>query len=301
MLPTDAQGDGVRGMPLIPPPRLAMLRARVPVAVILRRGPSKLVEVIRWDLERDHFERGHWFRGRIYEKRSDLSPDGALLVYFATKYTGRTTKDAEFTYAWTAVSRAPWLTALALWPKGDAWWGGGLFTGNRSLWLNHRPEEATPHPEHTPTGLVVEPNPDAHGENEPIYRRRLERDGWALRQEWIRESLGPGGYRTVAPEQRVKLMPDGTRTILIVMERRVDRFSYRERFRIEGATSEPEMPPGPIDWLDWDAQGRLLALAGGRVWVSSVLEGRIQRFRELLDLRTDTFEEREAPEVARSW
>jgi hypothetical protein len=278
-----------------------MLRARAPVAVIFRRGPSKLVEVIRWDLERDVFERGHWFRGRIYEKRSDLSPDGELLVYFATKYTGRTTKDTEFTYAWTAVSRAPWLTALALWPKGDAWWGGGLFTENRSLWLNHRPEEATPHPEHEPRGLIVEANPGAHGENEPIYRRRLERDGWAVRQEWTRESLGVNGWRTTVPEERVKPGPGDAVFLRIVIERRVDRFSYRERFRIEGAEREPEMPPGPIDWLDWDARGRLLALSGGRVWVSSVVERRVERFRELIDLRADAFEEREAPEAARRW
>ena len=201
---SDAQGECHSVMKPVPPPRLAMLQARAPVAVIFRRGPSKLVEVIRWDLERDVFERGHWFRGRIYEKRCDLSPDGELLVYFATKFTARTTKDTEYTYAWTAISRAPWLTALALWPKGDAWWGGGLFTKTRTLWLNHRPEEATPHPKHKPKGLVVEPNPDAHGENEPIYRRRLERDGWVLRQEWSKEWLGLKGYRTTVPARRLR-------------------------------------------------------------------------------------------------
>ena len=302
MLPSDAQGEGGGPVRPVPPPRLAMLQAaRALVAVIFRRGPSKEVEVIRWDTERDVFERGHWFRGRIYEKRSDLSPDGELLVYFATKYTPGTQDDAEYSHAWTAVSRAPWLTALALWPKGDAWWGGGLFTGTRSLWLNHRPDEATPHPKHRPKRLSVEANPGAHGENEPIYRRRLERDGWVLRQEWTTESLGVNGYRTIVPEQRVKVAPGGAESVRIVIERRLDRFSYRERFRIEGAENEPEMPPGPVDWVDWDARGRLLALAGGRVWVSSVAGRRVERFRELLDLRADEFEEREPPEVARRW
>ena len=272
------------------------------MAVIFRRGPSKLVEVIRWDLAHDAFERGHWFHGRIYEKRCDLSPDGELLVYFASKFTRHTVADREYTYAWTAVSRAPWLTALALWPKGDCWWGGGLFLGKRTLWLNHRPEEATPHPAHRPTKLRVEPNPDARGENEPIYRRRLERDGWGLRQEWVTEwrGLGPG-YRTIAPDVRVKRSPVGDDGVGVVLERRLDSLKYRERFRIEGAENEPEVPPGPLDWLDWDPGGRLIALSGGRIWAAPVAGRRVERFSELLDLRGDRFEEREAPAYAREW
>lgn len=282
-----------------PPPRLGLLQAeRAPIAVIFRRGPSKYVEIIRWDVTSDTFERGHWFHGRIYEKRADLSPDGELLVYFANKFNRSTVSDKEYTYAWTAVSRVPWLTALALWPKGDCWWGGGLFTANRSLWLNHRPHEAAPHPAHQPKGLEVEPNPEAHGENDPIYRRRLERDGWTLRQEWI---VPERGRSTTLPELRVKHSRGGDSNVAIVMERRVDNLRYRERFWLEGAANEPELPPGPVDWLDWDLRGRLIALAGGRVWVASVDRASVQRFAELLDLRSDEPEEREPPESARRW
>jgi hypothetical protein len=289
-----------------PPPRLSLLQARrAPVGVIFRRGPSKRVEVIKWDLTRDVFERGHWFHGRIYEKRSDLSPDGDLLVYFASKFTRQSTSDDEYTYAWTAVSRAPWLTALALWPKGDCWWGGGLFLDERTLWLNHRPEESEPHPAHPPKGLRVEANPDAHGENEPIYRRRLERDGWALRQEWVTEWQGLArGYRTIAPDVRVKRRGQQAEqgdSVGVVLERRIDNLTYRERFRIEGASNEPELPPGPLEWLDWDPGGRLIALSGGRVWAAPVEERHVARFAELLDLRDDRPEERETPDSARHW
>lgn len=272
------------------------------MAVIFRRGPSKHVEIIRWDVSRDTFERGHWFHGRIYEKRSDLSPDGELLVYFASKFTRQTLADREYTYAWTAVSRAPWLTALALWPKGDCWWGGGLFVAKRTLWLNHRPGEATPHPAHRPSLLRVEPNPDAHGEDEPIYTRRLERDGWALRKEWSTEWQGlRPGFRTITPEERVKRQPSGTRSVAIVLERRIDGLKYRERFELDGIDDRPELPPGPLDWLDWDAQGRLIALSGGRVWAAEVADGRVDRFRELLDLRADRPVEREPPPYAQHW
>jgi hypothetical protein len=242
-----------------------MIQARrAPVAVIFRRGPSKQVEVIRWDLARDTFERGHWFHGRIYEKRSDLSPGGELLVYFASRFDRHSIADRERGYAWTAVSRVPWLTALALWPKGDCWWGGGLFVDERALWLNHRPEEAAPHPAHRPEGLTVEPNPQAHGEDDPVYARRLDRDGWTLRRRWEIEWRG-AGYHTVTPEERVRPHPDAESGVAIALTRRIDKFTYREHFRIEGAAREPELPPGPLEWLDWDARGRLIALSGGRV------------------------------------
>lgn len=286
-----------------PPPRLRLLQAsQAPVAVIFRRGPSKRVEVIRWDTANDRFERGHWFHGRIYEKRSDLSPDGELLVYFASKFNRKTVTDRGYTYAWTAVSRAPWLTALALWPKGDCWWGGGLFLGERALWLNHRPEEAIPHPAHRPAGLRVEANPEAHGEDEPVYRRRLERDGWALRQEWVTKWRGLGsGFHTISPEIRVKSQPGCTGRAAVVLTRRLDRLRYTEHFALEGMEHAPELPPAPLDWLDWDARGRLVALSGGRVWVAAVADAHVTRFTEVLDLRADRPEERESPASARHW
>lgn len=120
-----------------PPPRLHLLQApRAHVGVVFRRGPSKRTEIVRWDMRSDTIERGHWFTGRFYERRSDLSPHGELPVYFASKFNADTIEDEEYTYAWTAVSKPPWLTALALWPKGDCWWGGGMFTGRGSLRLN---------------------------------------------------------------------------------------------------------------------------------------------------------------------
>ena len=118
-------------------------------------------------------QHGQWFHGRIYERRCDLSPDGSLLICFASKFSGRTLRDDEYTYAWTAISRPPWLTALALWPKGDCWHGGGLFKTGREVWLDHHPARATPHPQHQPKGLRILPNEQAHGEDAPVYWRRL--------------------------------------------------------------------------------------------------------------------------------
>ena len=74
-------------MNVTPPARLhAILARRGSYAVVFRRGPSDKVAVIGWDRRNDVFTLGQWFRGRIYPLRSDLSPKGEYLIYFAAKY-----------------------------------------------------------------------------------------------------------------------------------------------------------------------------------------------------------------------
>ena len=286
-------------MKATPPPRLHLIQASdADVAVIFRRGPSKRVELVRWDTSRDVFERGQWFHGRIYERRSDLSPDGELLVYFASKLGGRPPSDPSYTYAWTAVSKPPWLTALALWPKGNCWHGGGLFLGKRRLLLNHRPEVALPHPNHKlGRQLDVVPNPLAQGEDEPMYAQRLTREGWNVIQEWDVEWLtNVFRFRTNAPEIRVRAHP--TLPYSITMTRRLDGFTYRELFRVDGPDGKVPLPSGRLDGVDWDRRGRLIVLRDGKVFAASVASFDLQ---PLVDLTGDTPKPREAPEQARRW
>jgi hypothetical protein len=133
-----------------PPPRLFVILAQnAPAAVVLRRGPAAWVQLVSWDTRRDAFTHGAWFRGRIYERKCDLSPDGQLFVYAAFK--GNRLRTA-FTDSWTAVSRPPWLHALALWPMGTTYGGGGRFVGDRRLVL--RGARAT-HPEQPCEGLEI--------------------------------------------------------------------------------------------------------------------------------------------------
>lgn len=66
------------------PARLhVLLASKSPRAVILRKGPANAVCSILWDRSNDQFAVGQWLRGRIYERRSDLSPDGVYMIYFA--------------------------------------------------------------------------------------------------------------------------------------------------------------------------------------------------------------------------
>ncbi len=159
-------------------PRLHVLLARhKPLGVVMRRGPSKTFCTLLWDLRTDEFRMGQWIRARLYPMRSDLSPDGRYLIYFALN--GRWQSETRGSY--TAISRAPYLKAITLYPKGDAWGGGGLWTGTRTFWLNHsgprdRPlrssGEVTPDPAaRRPGGLHECPY---------VYFEQLQRDGWTV-------------------------------------------------------------------------------------------------------------------------
>jgi hypothetical protein len=110
-----------------------LLASKKPVGVVIRRGPSKQVCTLLWDRSKDEFTVAQWLKGRIYERRSDLSPDGQYMIYFAMNGKWK----SETGGSWTAISRTPWLKAITLLGKGDCWNGGGLFTSNRTYWLNN--------------------------------------------------------------------------------------------------------------------------------------------------------------------
>lgn len=163
------------------PPRLHVLLAKSSdVGVVFRRGPSKSVCSILWNRRRDTFEVGQWLRGRIYERRSDLSPDGRHLIYFAMN--GRWSSPSKG--SWTAISRAPYLKALTMLAKGDCWHGGGLFTAPRKYWLNNgyghtqmrNSSEVQRDEEYRPSEYWG-------GECPGVYYLRLVRDGWVFRRE----------------------------------------------------------------------------------------------------------------------
>src|ERR1051326_5649273 len=122
--------------PAIPARIFGVSAPDAPIVLLLRRGPTRWVQLVQWQTESDTFTDGQWFHGHLYERRCSLSPDGQLFAYFVSKY-GKTRYESPSTETWTAISRPPYFTALALWPKGDAWNGGGVFQDNRTLLLNH--------------------------------------------------------------------------------------------------------------------------------------------------------------------
>lgn len=69
-------------------------------AIIFRRGPSKHVCTILWERKSDSFNDGQWLHGRIYERRSGISPNGKNIIYFAMNGKWQ----SEDKGSWTAIS-----------------------------------------------------------------------------------------------------------------------------------------------------------------------------------------------------
>ncbi len=155
--------------------RIHVLMARSALyGVVMRRGPSKQVCTIGWDREHDTFQIGQWLKGRIYERRCDLSPDGKRMIYFAMN--GKWQSDVGG--SWTAISRAPYLNSDMLEGKGDCWHGGGLFMDNETYWINDGYGHKVV-PGHAPFDFSFKEN-NYLGECPGVYYPRLKRDGWVM-------------------------------------------------------------------------------------------------------------------------
>jgi hypothetical protein len=290
----------------------AILPRRGPHAVILRRGPSRHVALIAWNTHHDTFEVGQWFKGRIYEHRCDLSPKGEWFIYFAASW-----KKRHAPGSWTAVSRPPWLSALALWPKGDAWGGGGLFHDDKTILLNHRDGGSEPSPEMVlakgalPRGVSVRPLGEGSGwgEDDPIYSMRMARDGWRLVEQGHERQHAEGAspfwsydpaHRTARTSPRARGV-ELIRSLLGVHEK--NGAWYVLEHAVHHVTSGRIHGLGRSDWADWDRNGDLLLARGGTLfrWRHKLLlEGKGEPV-SIADFSSLAFEEKIAPPNAHRW
>lgn len=160
-------------------------------ALIIRRGPSKQTCIIGWNRRKGTFEVSQWIKGRIYERRSDISPSGKHWIYFAMN--GKW--DSEAKGAWTAIAQAPWLKAISMFPKGDCWNGGGLFLNDKSYWLNDGYGHEIMHDSHeVKRNKDYLPQNQYGGECLNVYYNRLQRDGWVIKstlekRKWNTETI----------------------------------------------------------------------------------------------------------------
>lgn len=273
-------------MPETYPPHLHILLAREsPMAVVIRRGPSHSACTIGWDRRTDTFAMGQWFRGRIYERRSDLSPDGRFMIYFA--FNGK--RHLEGKGSWTAISYAPYLKALALYAKGDAWRGGGLFTSNNRFWLNdgygHDVVREWPELEREP----VFPGRELYNsECLGVYYNRLQRDGWEMLPARGHSNHDTMDYFFKRLNKTLVL-----RKIAHAGSSLGRPVYYDEHEILSHATLDVEAHPDR-DWADYDGQ-RLLWTTEGRLFAASVAEHGIADATQLHDFNDMKFERRQAP------
>jgi hypothetical protein len=271
------------------PSRLHVLLARdSSSAVIIRRGPSRRICVIGWDREADEFTVGQWFYGRIYERRCDLSPDGRHLLYFAMN--GKW--GSEVLGSWTAVSRAPYIKALGLWPKGDCWNGGGLFISNKEFWLNdgpygHQTIREAPSLKHQ--GQC--PWPGRYGGECPgVYYVRLQRDGWTF----VDHSLDGAGGRIAHFSKRVNDHWSLHKYAHETIAHPVGRGCYFDEHSLYNERTREFLAHPDWEWADIDG-ARLAWTEQGKLFAGRLERSGMTRVRSLYDFEKLSYERLQAP------
>ncbi len=266
--------------------------------VIFRRGPSRWVQLILWDTDTDTFTTGQWFRGRVYAERSDLSPDGSKLVYFAAKQGMNLAKNPTYKDTWTAISRPPYFTALALWPHGGTYGGGGIFVDNRTValrgWLD-------PHPDHVPprrlrvktaSDLFVAP-----------YRWRMQQNGWQALSEAT--SFMSNGNRFYGNEPVIEYQKDSAagRYHLIMRDEGYNFLQYGDPHMITYSLHRKADGKAYLlsdTWADWDHRHRLVYAEQGKLFVGTV-DGEDLASSLLIDFNPNKPEAVPPPRWATEW
>ncbi|HXU90882.1 MAG TPA: hypothetical protein VFQ62_18720 [Methylomirabilota bacterium] len=244
-------------MSVAPPPRLFGIPAtRAPIVAMLRRGPTEWSHIGRWDVARGVYEPGAWIRANLYPQRCDVSPDGRWLCYFTLKMPGRW--KAGSTYV--AISRLPWLSALAAWGTCGTWTRGAHFVDDPSVWSVGDPDEGDATPCRRKFGLVA-----TRPASFAVERRR----GWTETPD--------------SPPRAANDMWDERRTVTMEKARPTRHGDVRLRVRgrfaafregqskdvvYETATGDHISALDDAQWADWDADGRLLvATRNGRLQI----------------------------------
>jgi hypothetical protein len=292
-----------------------ILAREAPRAVILRRGGTGQVRLILWHTDSDEFEPGQWLKGRIHGPLSDLSPDGSLFIYAAGRPSAGGERASEYGYAWTAISRPPYLTALALWPAakpgvggGSIYEGGGLFVDKRTILLDHLPLWSTPHPAHTPPRSlrVTYPDrphfglPDPKGKGTlPLELYRLVRDGWRVTKR-IAFDDAPR-YRQLLQPWILERPSRDRRRVLILQDDQNYVWGGKGRlYRLRDVTTGEESEIAGAAWADWDQAGRLAFARGGALFAAEPGES-LDDARQIADFAEQRFESIVAPGWATVW
>lgn len=231
---------------------------------------------------------------------SDLSPDGKLLAYFASNRHGYDGKKLRgFEDSWTAISRPPYFSPLAVFPSQGTWHGGGTFPDNRTFhlegyasfydrdntpWLDHPPKY---HPLYPPTGIATEYIPSKFSDYPDIgstSQLRKIKSGWKVIQFATREN---------SIVIYSKKHPSRTENLL---EHQI--FSdIDDPYHYELEKRGKITPLENVDWADYDHRGRLVYAKGGTLWARLENGGH----RQLADFTNRTFRKLPPPDDALQW
>ena len=244
------------------PPRIYCIPAsEAPVVAVFRRGPTNWSHVGRWDLAAGRYEPGAWLRGRIFPRRSDLSPDGRLLCYFAHKPTAKW----EQGEAYVALSKLPWLTALHAFSTCGTWTRGFFFTKDGSF--DNLPDAKLP----TSYGLRSIPMVQFANERRRAWEEtrdspsRDPKDVWDQHRNARMQKCQPLGNRVLYVESV------GWAGAEFGVNQAVDGLRVSYSLESDGDLEQLD----ELQWADWDREGRLLvATRSGKLQVWNLNDDR---------------------------
>ena len=257
-------------------PKTYLLFAKdAPVGVVFYRKSRLTTYCLHYDYEskgngfRCKLTRGSRFYGRIFPERCDLSPDGALMVYFAMR--GMKTAGSADPSTWSAVCTPPWLKAHLFFPNNSTWGGGGVFLRDRRLVVFDSPPKAAG-PEYSRfRGYEIVRDTKALPVSEiDILKRRFQPPAV------IKTPCPVGAGRKPRPVLVKTLKPDHLGDY--------DRFDYVLQ-DTSGNDVEGVEEIVLANWAGWDNFGRLVVVAGRCLKIYDVEAGRrLEKPVKVLDL-----------------
>ena len=189
-----------------------ILASNASTAVLIRRGPKKWSCVFGWDRAADTLQPGQCVKGYLEATHATLSPCGRYFAYDVTDYGIFDTGHFGFCI-YSAVSRPPWLKALALWGRGGV---GLLREHGGSLQLDVRPDQhgsilpATKHEGWIGTGIKLIARTVAWGHPIPgggIAFEKWRVEGWIAITPWEKcpeeECRGVASWRSPRNVHRI--------------------------------------------------------------------------------------------------
>jgi hypothetical protein len=267
--------------PKVPARLHVLLASKVPLAVVLRRGPSMQVCTILWNRKHDTFQMGQWLKGRIYERCSDLSPDGKSLITYVTK--GR---KQDVGYNWLAISEAPYLKAHVLSEGIGVSFRGAIWQGNTRYWADRffLGDDLTTHPKFTRVE-TCRWSLGPPGSFFSTYFARHFRDGWLFQSVTVNNEANHLYHFTKPIHQSWKLHKSYN-----------DRRSGKteENYSLHRLESNKTFDFPAWEWADW-VDNRLVWATEGRLETGTLTTTGITDIRVLKEFNDMNFEQILAP------
>lgn len=239
------------------PARLHLFPAKAsPYVAVIRRKPSKLFHIIRWNTQNDSLEYGSWFKGNLYLNKCDISFDGQWMVYLAMGGKNGNT--------WNGVCQLPKLKTYLEGKNYGTWFGGGYWKNEEELLINGWAGEI----KGTVPFKIGNFSSEFGAESLGLLYARLQRDGWKRSgvnygknvknkesKKYIVQCIGDDGwyYQPTRKHPTLKMHYKGY----------FGGHGYTFKFSID---EYPELIDSTVDWVNWDFLGNLVFAKQGKLY-----------------------------------